>query len=281
MQVINTIAGIRTLVEEVRREGGIIGFVPTMGYFHEGHLSLMRRAKEECGLVVVSIFVNPLQFGPREDFASYPRDFDRDVAMAEEAGADIIFAPDVAEMYPPHFYTTVNVEKITEPLCGRSRPGHFRGVATVVTKLFNIVRPHRAYFGQKDAQQVLVIKRLAEDLNMDLNIVNAPLVRESDGLAMSSRNVYLSPEDRQAATVLYRSLQEAERAVSEGILEGARLEELVRAIISREPRAAIDYVEVLSLPDLEPCAKISGQALVAVAVRFGNTRLIDNTIVEE
>lgn len=280
MRIINTIAGVRALVREAWREDKTIGFVPTMGYFHEGHLSLMRRAKGECDLVVVSIFVNPLQFGPREDFASYPRDFDRDVAMAEETGADIVFAPTLAEMYPDHFYTTVDVKKITDPLCGRSRPGHFRGVATVVTKLFNIVRPHRAYFGQKDAQQVQVIRRVVEDLNMGLAIVTAPIVREPDGLAMSSRNVYLGPEDRRAAPVLYRSLQAAEKAVAGGTLEGPRLEELVRQIISMEPRAAIDYVEVLSLPDLEPCAAVKGQVLIAVAVRFGNTRLIDNTIVE-
>lgn len=280
MQIFKTITGIRSLVNEARQAGRTVGFVPTMGYFHEGHLTLMRQAKGECDLAVVSIFVNPLQFGPREDFASYPRDFNRDLALARSTGVDAIFTPDTQEMYPEQYYTTVNVETITDPLCGRSRPGHFRGVATVVTKLFNIVNPHRAYFGQKDAQQVVVISRLVDDLNMDLTVVTVPIVREPDGLAMSSRNVYLDPADREAALVLYQSLRTAEEAVAAGVREGSRLVELVREQITKEPRARLEYVEVLSLPDLVSCAELKGQVLIAVAARFSSTRLIDNTIVE-
>lgn len=280
MQIINTITGIRSLVKEARQAGRTVGFVPTMGYFHEGHLTLMREAKGECDLVVVSIFVNPLQFGPREDFARYPRDFDRDIALARSTSVDAVFAPDTQEMYPEQYHTTVDVAKITDPLCGRSRPGHFRGVATVVTKLFNIVHPHRAYFGQKDAQQVAVISRLVEDLNIDLTVVTVPIVREPDGLAMSSRNVYLDPVDRKAALVLHQSLRAAKEAVVAGNREAPRLAELVRELITKEPRASLEYVEVLCLPNLFPCAELKGRVLIAVAARFGATRLIDNTIVE-
>ncbi|MGB9826446.1 MAG: pantoate--beta-alanine ligase, partial [Desulfofundulus sp.] len=250
----------------------------TMGYFHEGHLTLMRRAKEACDVVVVSIFVNPLQFGPREDYDRYPRDLERDVSLARGAGVAAIFHPSVEEMYPPGFATHVDVEGLTACLCGLSRPGHFRGVATVVTKLFNIVSPDKAFFGQKDAQQVLVIRRLVEDLNMDLEIVTVPTVREEDGLAMSSRNVYLSPEERRAAVVLPRSLEAARRAYESGERDAGRLVELVRGMISAEPRARIDYVDIRSIPNLEPVSRIDRPALLALAVHFGSTRLIDNTV---
>ncbi|SHE81643.1 pantoate--beta-alanine ligase [Desulfofundulus australicus DSM 11792] len=278
MLVCRTIKEIRDFVHQARSRGLSVGFVPTMGYFHEGHLTLMRRAKEACDVVVVSIFVNPLQFGPREDYDRYPRDLDRDVSLAREVGVDAIFHPSVEEMYPPGFATHVDVEGLTGCLCGLSRPGHFRGVATVVTKLFNIVRPDRAFFGQKDAQQALVIRRMVEDLNMDLEIVTVPTVREDDGLAMSSRNVYLSPEERRAATVLPRSLEAARRAYEAGERDADRLVELVRSMIAAEPRAEIDYVDLRSVPDLQPVSRLEGPALLALAVRFGCTRLIDNVV---
>jgi pantoate--beta-alanine ligase len=216
MKIVHTIAEIREFVRQARLAGRTVGLVPTMGYLHEGHLELMRRARERCGIVVASVFVNPTQFGPNEDLARYPRDLERDARLAAEVGVDVIFNPPVEEMYPPGYCTYVDVERITENMCGASRPGHFRGVATVVTKLFNIVRPDAAFFGQKDAQQALVIRRMAEDLNMDLEIVTVPTVREPDGLAMSSRNVYLDPEQRRAALVLAGSLDRAVEAVRAG-----------------------------------------------------------------
>ncbi|MEJ5296040.1 MAG: pantoate--beta-alanine ligase, partial [Fimbriimonadales bacterium] len=210
MQILKTIAEVRQWVQECRRAGEAVHFVPTMGYFHEGHLSLMRRAKADGGRVIVSLFVNPLQFGPQEDFERYPRDFERDRAMAESVGVDAMFVPEASEMYPPDFQTQVRVQRLSQPLCGRSRPGHFEGVATVVLKLFHIVTPDRAYFGEKDYQQLRIIQQLVRDLNLTVEIVPCPIVREPDGLAMSSRNVYLTPEERAAATVLYRSLQWAQ-----------------------------------------------------------------------
>jgi pantoate--beta-alanine ligase len=249
-----------------------------MGYFHEGHLTLMREAKKTCGTVVVSIFVNPLQFGPREDFREYPRDFARDEKMAREVGVDALFAPAVEEMYPEGFSTFVEVEKLTECLCGLSRPGHFRGVATVVTKLFNIVLPDKAFFGQKDAQQVLVVRRMVRDLNMPLTVVAVPTVREPDGLAMSSRNVYLSPREREAARVLYRSLKKAEEAVARGERDAEKILRQVREELAGEPLAAVDYAEIRTLPDLRETAVLAGPALLALAVRIGKTRLIDNTV---
>ncbi|MQL53280.1 pantoate--beta-alanine ligase [Desulfofundulus thermobenzoicus] len=278
MLLCRTIGEIREFVRQARSRGQTVGFVPTMGYFHAGHLTLMRRAKESCDVVVVSVFVNPLQFGPREDYARYPRDLERDLALAREAGVDAVFHPSVAEMYPPGFATHVEVAGLTECLCGASRPGHFRGVTTVVTKLFNIVQPDKAFFGQKDAQQALVIRRMVQDLNMPLEIVAVPTVREFDGLAMSSRNVYLSPAERQAALVIPRSLEAARRAFAAGERDGGRLADLVRDELAQVPGAEVDYVEIRSLPDLKPVDKLDGPALLALAVRLGGTRLIDNTV---
>jgi pantoate--beta-alanine ligase len=254
--------------------------VPTMGYLHEGHLELMRRAKEQCDIVVASIFVNPTQFGPNEDYDRYPRDLKRDAEMAGGVGVDAIFNPPAEEMYPAGYCTYVDVERITDKLCGLSRPGHFRGVATVVTKLFNIVQPDYAYFGQKDAQQALVIKRMARDLNMDLEVVIVPTVREQDGLAMSSRNLYLEPDQRRAALVLSRGLERARQLVLEGERNPAKIRQLVTDMIKAEPLAEIDYVDLYSYPDLEPMERMEGSALLALAVKIGRTRLIDNAILE-
>lgn len=278
VQICRTINEIREFVRQARARGQTIGFVPTMGYFHEGHLALMREAGKACGAVVVSIFVNPLQFGPQEDFNEYPRDFTRDQKMAREAGVDAIFYPSEEEMYPAGFSTHVEVSGLTECLCGISRPVFFRGVATVVAKLFNIVLPDKAFFGQKDAQQALVIKRMVKDLNMPLEVVTVPTVREPDGLAMSSRNVYLDPRERQAATVLFRSLKIAERAVAGGERDATGLLQAVRQEIASEPLARVDYVEIRSLPDLKPVDWLEGPALLALAVRIGKTRLIDNAV---
>lgn len=280
MKIVHTIAEIREFVRQARLAGCTVGLVPTMGYLHEGHLELMRRARERCGIVVASVFVNPTQFGPNEDLARYPRDLERDARLAAEVGVDVIFNPPVEEMYPPGYCTYVDVERITENMCGASRPGHFRGVATVVTKLFNIVRPDAAFFGQKDAQQALVIRRMAADLNMDLEIVTVPTVREPDGLAMSSRNVYLDPEQRRAALVLAGSLDRAVEAVRAGERDVLQIRRLVEELIRAEPLALIDYVEIYSYPGLEPVERLQGQALLALAVKFGQTRLIDNVILE-
>ena len=280
MKIVHTIAEIREFVRQARLAGCTVGLVPTMGYLHEGHLELMRRARERCGIVVASVFVNPTQFGPNEDLARYPRDLERDARLAAEVGVDVIFNPPVEEMYPPGYCTYVDVERITENMCGASRPGHFRGVATVVTKLFNIVRPDAAFFGQKDAQQALVIRRMAADLNMDLEIVTVPTVREPDGLAMSSRNVYLDPEQRRAALVLAGSLERAVEAVRAGERDVLQIRRLVEELIRAEPLARIDYVEIYSYPGLEPVEQLQGQALLALAVKFGQTRLIDNVILE-
>lgn len=280
MRIYHTIAEIREFVRQARGKGHSIGFVPTMGYLHEGHLELMRRAREQCDTVVVSIFVNPTQFGPGEDLASYPRDLERDARMAEGVGADAIFNPGAEEIYPAGYCTYVDVERITEYLCGASRPGHFRGVATVVSKLFNIVKPDYAFFGQKDAQQVLIIKRMAADLNMEVEVVTVPTVRERDGLAMSSRNIYLEPEQRRAALVLSKSLNRAAEEVRAGERNAAKIRQLVIDMIKAEPLADIDYVEIYSHPDLEPVESIEGPALLALAVRMGRARLIDNIILD-
>lgn len=261
-----------------RQSQGAVGFVPTMGYLHEGHLELVRRARAENSVVVVSIFVNPTQFGPAEDFKRYPRDIPRDLALLEREKTDIVFIPSAEEMYPPEFNTWVIVEKVTERLEGKSRPGHFRGVATVVNKLFNIVEPARAYFGQKDAQQVVVIKRMVSDLNMNVEIVVVPTVRESDGLAMSSRNVYLNPQERQAATVLFRALSLAESLWREGERDADIIRNAMVSVISKEPLAEIDYVSIAHPETLEELSKIDGPALTSLAVRIGKTRLIDNMV---
>lgn len=280
MKVVKGIDEVRAAVRQARQEGKRIGFVPTMGYLHEGHLSLVDRAREMTDYVVVSIFVNPLQFGPNEDYDRYPRDLERDERMARQRGVDLLFAPDVAEMYPEPIKTTVHVADLSAPLCGASRPGHFDGVATVVLKLFNIVQPDYAFFGLKDAQQVAVVSRMVRDLNVPVTIVPCPIVREADGLAMSSRNVYLSPEERRQATVLYESLQWAKEAVATGLRDWEALKRGVRERIAQKPLAEIDYVDVLAYPDLVPPRGVPGeQVLIAVAVRFGRTRLIDNALV--
>ncbi|HAG10651.1 MAG TPA: pantoate--beta-alanine ligase [Desulfotomaculum sp.] len=278
MLIHQTVEEIRQTVKSARSRGLTIGFVPTMGYFHEGHLVLMREAKKFCDFVIVSIFVNPMQFGPREDFARYPRDLERDLDLAEKAHVDAVFSPTAEEMYPAGFSTAVEVEGITESLCGLSRPGHFKGVTTVVAKLFNIVSPDKAFFGQKDAQQSLVIKRMVRDLQMPLEVVVVPTVREDDGLAMSSRNVFLNSAERKASLCLKESLETAGRIVAGGELDISKILNAVRKNITDEPLAEIDYVEILSLPDLKPVANLSGPVLLAMAVRFGKTRLIDNTV---
>jgi len=262
------------------RAGAIVGLVPTMGYFHEGHLSLMRKARAECGMVVVSLFVNPTQFGPGEDLANYPKDFARDCALAAAESVDVMFAPEAGEVYAGDHATFVNVERITASLCGASRPSHFCGVATVVAKLFNICRPRRAYFGMKDYQQVRVIETMIRDLNFAVELVRCPIVRENDGVAMSSRNSYLSAEERRAAAILRRSLIGAGKAIERGERDGAAIARQLRASIETEPLASVDYVAVVDADSLEPLGRIERAALLAVAVRFGRARLIDNLVVE-
>ncbi|MFC7442085.1 pantoate--beta-alanine ligase [Laceyella putida] len=280
MKIIETVKELRNELKPHRQ--GTIGFVPTMGYLHQGHLSLVERAKQECDTVVMSIFVNPLQFGPNEDLDRYPRDLERDAALAEAAGVDYLFHPSVSEMYPTEILTQVHVEKVTERLCGASRPGHFAGVTTVVTKLFHIVEPQRAYFGMKDAQQVAVIEQMVTDLHFPVTIVPCPTVREADGLALSSRNVYLSPEEREQALILNQSLREAKEKWVQGCFSHAdEITEYVRKRIQTKPLADIDYVETLSYPRLEPLGERMGERMiVAVAVRFGKTRLIDNVLLD-
>lgn len=280
MRVIEKISDMKAAVKSQKESGKSIGFVPTMGYLHDGHMSLVRASKMENDFTVMSIFVNPTQFGPNEDYDKYPRDMNRDVRLAEEAGVDIVFAPTVQEMYPDGYKTYVNVEGLTETLCGKSRPGHFRGVTTVVCKLFNIIQPDKAYFGQKDAQQVAVVKKMVKDLNMNLEIIMCPIVREPDGLAMSSRNVYLKPEERKAAVILSRSLFEAEDMIKNGERDKAKIIRHITRKIMSENLAEIDYVQVVDAENLQEIESINGKVLIAIAARFGGTRLIDNTIVE-
>lgn len=278
MEILQDIAAVRDYCKRIRKENKSIGLVPTMGYLHEGHLTLMRHAKAACDVVVASVFVNPIQFGPGEDFEEYPRDLARDAELAAQTGVDVIFAPTPEEMYPRQFSSYVDVSGITERLCGASRPGHFRGVATVVSKLFNIVQPDQAFFGQKDAQQVAVIKRMVEDLNINVRVVAVPIVREKDGLAMSSRNVYLNEAERKAARVLARSLRETMRKLQAGERDAGCLRAWMHANISAEPLSMIEYISISDLGTLEEVDVIVGPVLVALAVRFGRTRLIDNLI---
>lgn len=279
MQTIDDPDTIQRRCESLRREGKTIGLVPTMGAFHEGHVSLMRRACAENDIVIVSIFVNPIQFGRGEDFDSYPRDLPGDLAQAEQIGVDLMFAPSAQAIYPKGFQTYVDVTELTTGLCGASRPSHFRGVTTVVAKLFNLVMPHRAYFGQKDYQQSVVVRRMAADLNCNLEIVVLPTVREPDGLAMSSRNTRLTPEQRRAASVLYRSLRCADEQVRAGEYSAKTVLEEVRRTIETEPLARIDYVAACDPETLQPLDYISGSVLIALAARFGETRLIDNLLI--
>lgn len=276
VEVIRTIAQMHRVADELRQKGLRIGLVPTMGYLHEGHLSLVEKALEDADQVVVSIFVNPTQFGPKEDLAAYPRDLDRDLEMISKAGAHFAFVPEVGDMYPTGYATYVQVEGLTDHLCGVSRPGHFRGVATVVSKLFTAVKPHFAVFGQKDAQQVLVIERMTKDLNLDVEIVRAPTVREADGLAKSSRNIYLTAEERAQAPVLYKTLQMAEDMVHNGTRDAHTVLAKMRTMIEDMPSARVDYIEAVDRHHLQPVSDLSGQILIALAVYFGKARLIDN-----
>ncbi len=275
MQVLETITQVRA----ARSAFPTLGLVPTMGFLHEGHLSLVRRAKAECGAVAVSIFVNPTQFGPTEDLARYPRDLARDLALLEGAGGDLVFTPSAAEIYPKGFASRIEVEGVTAPLEGAARPGHFAGVATVVAKLFNIVQPTRAYFGQKDAQQAVVISRMAADLDMPVQVVVADTVREADGLALSSRNVYLGPAERAAAPTLFRALSRARALFEGGERDAETLRASVREVIAHEPRFEVDYVSVASPDTLEELGRVGEAALVSLAARLGRTRLIDNVLV--
>jgi len=278
MQVIKKVVEMQGLCREVRMGGKTIGCVPTMGYLHEGHLSLMRRAVRENDFVVASIFVNPTQFGENEDYEIYPRDLERDIRLAREVGVDAIFAPSVDEMYPPGYSTYVEVQGLTEVMCGASRPGHFRGVTTVVTKLFNIMMPDRAYFGQKDAQQALVIRRMIRDLNFPIELRILPVVRERDGLAMSSRNVYLNEEERRAALVVPRSLERGKQLLEAGERDGNKVASAIREVIEAEPLARVDYVTVRDIENLREVGFIEEPVLVAVAVWVGRVRLIDNFV---
>ncbi len=269
---------MQSVAESLRRQGKTIGFVPTMGFLHEGHLSLMRTARAECDVVVVSIFVNPTQFGPNEDLDRYPRDAEGDRKKCESAGVDILFMPDAKEMYPEKPIVFVTVEGISDVLEGAIRPGHFRGVATVVAKLFNIVKPHKAYFGQKDFQQCVVIKRMVKGLNMDIDVSVLPTVRERDGLAMSSRNSYLNPDERRAAAVLYKALAAARDLFTAGATEPEKLKNKMRAVIAGEPSVTIDYIEIADPEDLVVGYSAQYRMVILVAVRLGRTRLIDNIV---
>lgn len=278
MKIISSIREMQAFSESVRNAGQKISFVPTMGYFHEGHLSLMREGRQRGDCLAISIYVNPTQFGPSEDFEKYPRDFERDSSLAEGVGVDVIFYPEDKEMYPELYQTYVNVENVTENLCGLSRPGHFRGVTTVCAKLFNIVKPHYAIFGRKDFQQLIAIKRMVLDLNMDLEIIGMPIVREADGLAMSSRNVYLRTEEREAALSLSRSLKMAKEMYDGGEKDVSAIAERVRKYIEGHPYTVIDYAKICDTTTLKDIGRIEGESVLALAVRINKTRLIDNYV---
>ncbi len=280
IKVVSTVHEVRAFVKEAKKEGKTVGLVPTMGFLHEGHESLIKRSVAENDITVVSIFVNPMQFGPKEDLASYPRDLEAFTTLCVGAGASLIFHPEPSEMYHDDFSSYVDVNGLTEALCGLSRPGHFRGVCTVVNKLFNIVAPDRAYFGEKDAQQLAVIKRMVADLNMDIEIVGCPIIREADGLAKSSRNTYLSPKSREAALVLSRSIFMGKKMVEDGEKDAGRIKAAMIEMINREPLADIDYVEIVDMATMKSIDVIAGEVLCAIAVRIGGeARLIDNFIV--
>ena len=280
MKRTSKISELRKLVAEQKIKGRTIALVPTMGYLHKGHLSLVENAKQSGRFVVVSIFVNPLQFGPNEDYGRYPRDLERDVELLEEAGVDLVFQPDVEEMYPTPVVSFVEVGQLDQVLCGANRPGHFRGVATVVSKLFHIVQPDLAFFGQKDYQQFLIIRRMVQDLNFPVEVRAVPIVREEDGLALSSRNVFLSATQRQEALALSRSLKKAGERIRGGERSAREIEEFMRGMISTESQGQIDYIEVRDAEDLAGVTEINRPVLIALAVKFGSTRLIDNKVVE-
>ena len=281
MEIIRTVEWMKQVSQQARLEGRLVGFVPTMGALHAGHMSLVHAAQRDCSPVVVSIFVNPAQFGPGEDFTRYPRALDADSALLESLGVEYLFAPEAAEMYPPGFSSYVEVEGLASRLEGRARPAHLRGVATVVLKLLEIVQPWRAYFGRKDAQQARIIRQLARDFHLDAQIEVCPIVREEDGLALSSRNAYLSADDRHAATVLYRALGAARACVERGERNAARLAAEMREVVAKEPRAAADYVEVVRADSFEPAAHLRGECYALLAVFFGGTRLLDNMLIVE
>jgi pantoate--beta-alanine ligase len=278
MKIIRTVKEMKEFSSQARRARKTIAFVPTMGYFHEGHLSLMREGRRRGDVLVISLFVNPTQFGPKEDFKSYPRDFERDRRMAEGVGVDILFAPEASEMYPPDHQTIVRVEKVTQNLCGRSRPTHFQGVATVVLMLFEIVMPHVAIFGEKDYQQLATIQQMVKDLHMSVEVLGMPTVREADGLAMSSRNTYLLPDERKAALSLYRSLQRAKELLQKGEQKTERILREINGILRSESLVRIDYVQICDAHTLEDVDRIEGDVVVALAAYLGKTRLIDNIV---
>ena len=280
MKIVGTVKEVREQVKEWKKQGLTVGFVPTMGYLHEGHKSLMDAARKGNDKVVVSIFVNPMQFGPTEDLATYPRDLDHDAAICESAGVDLIFHPEAEEMYEKDFCSFVDMTGLTEGLCGKTRPIHFRGVCTVVNKLFNIVTPDHAYFGQKDGQQLAVIKRMVRDLNMDIEIVGCPIVREEDGLAKSSRNTYLSPEERKAALILSKTVALG-KELAKTEKDANKVVEAMKKNIETEPLAKIDYVEAVDALSMAPVEKLEGTCMLAMAVYIGKTRLIDNTLINE
>ena len=279
MKVVKTVKEVRDLISAWKREGLSVGLVPTMGFLHEGHQSLISKSASQNDRTVVSVFVNPIQFGPNEDLEAYPRDLNRDMQKVEEAGGDLIFNPEPEEMYPGHFTSFIDTTETTELLCGAVRPVHFRGVCTVVGKLFNIVQPDRAYFGQKDAQQLATVKRFVRDLNFPLEIVPCPIVREADGLAKSSRNTYLNPEEPKAALILSQSLKKGQEAIQQGERDAKKVIDIIRENLQTEPLARIDYVEVVDFENIQRTPSIDGETLVAIAVYIGKTRLIDNFIV--
>ncbi len=280
LRVIKNITEMQEILFSVRTEGKTIGLVPTMGYLHEGHLSLVKEAKKDCDIIVMSIFVNPLQFGVGEDYDIYPRDLTRDKQIAEEGGIDYIFHPTTTEMYPENYSTFVNVENLTDVLCGAQRPGHFKGVTTVVLKLLNIIFPYRAYFGQKDAQQVIVIKKMVRDLNLPVKIITVPIKREDDGIAISSRNLYLTREERKQATCLFKSLKLAEQMILQGENQAEAVKREIENEINKNNLAKIDYIEIVNAETLDNVELVKGSILIALAVKFGKTRLIDNLMME-
>jgi len=281
MKVVKTVKEVRDIVSAWKKEGLTVGFVPTMGFLHEGHKSLIRKSASQNDRTVVSVFVNPIQFGPNEDLEAYPRDLNRDMKAVEESGGDLIFNPEPEEMYSGHFTSFIDTTETTELLCGAVRPVHFRGVCTVVGKLFNIVTPDRAYFGQKDAQQLATVKRFVRDLNFPVEIVACPIVREADGLAKSSRNTYLNPEERKAALILSQSLKKGQEAIEQGERDSQKVIDIIRENLQTEPLARIDYVEVVDFENIQRTPVIEGETLVAIAVYIGKTRLIDNFIVNK
>jgi len=280
MEIIETVSRMKRVCREEAQAGKTIGLVPTMGYWHEGHLSLIRAARKRCQVIVVSVFVNPMQFGPQEDYQQYPRDLSQDVRLAQSEGVDYLFHPSVEEMYSRGFKTEVEVRELRDKLCGRSRPGHFKGVATVVLKLFNIIRPDVAFFGQKDAQQAVIIKRMIDDLDLDVELVIMPIVREKDGLAMSSRNLYFNSKERRAATILYKSLQKARELVLGGERRASVIISHMKQMIEEEPLARIDYISLTNAENLQEVDIIEKKVLIALAVFIGKTRLIDNLLLD-